>query len=56
MPGTGLKIVGRENVDFENIDYILILAHNFSDYIIKLLKQDGYKGKFIILLPEIKEI
>ena len=53
MPGTGLKIVGREDVDFENIDYILILAHNFSDYIIDSFKQT-YKGKFILFLPEIK--
>jgi predicted TPR repeat methyltransferase len=55
MPGTGLKIVGRENVDFENIDYILILAHNFSDYIIDSFKE-SYKGKFILFLPEIKII
>lgn len=55
MPGTGLKIVGRENIDFESIDYILILAHNFSDYIIDSFKQ-SYKGKFILFLPEIKII
>jgi predicted TPR repeat methyltransferase len=55
MPGTGLKILGRENVDIENIDYILILAHNFSDYIIDSFKET-YKGKFILFLPEIKII
>jgi hypothetical protein len=55
MPGTGLKIVAREEVDFQNIDYILILAHNFSDYIIDSFK-DTYHGKFIIFLPEIKII
>jgi hypothetical protein len=53
MPGTGLKIVGRENIDFDTIDYILILAHNFSDYIIDSFKE-SYKGKFILFLPEIK--
>jgi len=53
MPGTGLKIVSREGIDFDKIDYILILAHNFSDYIIESFK-DTYKGKFITFLPEIK--
>ena len=56
IPGTGIEVVSREKLQSNPVDYIIILAHNFSDYIIKLLKQDGYKGKFIILLPEIKEI
>jgi len=53
MPGTGLKIVSREGIDFNKIDYILILAHNFSEYIIESFK-DTYKGKFITFLPDIK--
>lgn len=56
VPGTGIEITSREKLKTNPVDYIIILAHNFSDYIIKLLKQDGYKGKFIIFLPEIKEI
>jgi hypothetical protein len=56
VPGTGIEIVPREKLKSNPIDYIIILAHNFSEYIIKSLRQDGYKGKFIILLPEIKEI
>jgi hypothetical protein len=56
VPGTGIEIVSREKLKTNPVDYIIILAHNFSDYIIKLLRQDGYKGKFIIFLPEIKEI
>jgi hypothetical protein len=56
VPGTGIEIVSREKLKTKPVDYIIILAHNFSEYIIKLLKQDGYKGKFIILLPTIKEI
>ncbi len=55
MPGAGLKIVSREEVDFKNIDYILILAHNFSDFIIDSFK-NTYHGRFIIFLPEIKII
>jgi hypothetical protein len=53
MPGTGLKILGRGDVNFEDVDYILVLAHNFSDFIINSFK-DTYKGKFILFLPEIK--
>lgn len=56
VPGTGIEIVPRNKLKSNPVDYIIILAHNFSDYIIKLLKQDGYKGKFILFLPEIKVI
>ena len=55
MPGTGIKIVDREFVNFEKIDYIIVLAHNFADYIINSFKND-YDGKFITFLPEIKII
>lgn len=56
IPGTGIKIVDRSILNDEKIDYILILAHNFSDYIIDSLRKSGYNGKFILLLPEIKII
>jgi hypothetical protein len=56
VPGTGIKIVDREIINKENIDYIVILAHNFYEYIIESLRNYGYKGKFIIFLPEIKII
>jgi hypothetical protein len=56
VPGTGIEITSRNKLKSDPADYIIILAHNFSDYIIKLLKQDGYKGKFILFLPEIKVI
>jgi hypothetical protein len=37
----------------QKIDYLLILAHNFKDHIIKSLKNE-YSGKFIIMFPDIK--
>jgi len=55
MPGTGIKIVDREFVKSKKIDYIVVLAHNFADYIIDSFKND-YDGKFITFLPEIKII
>jgi hypothetical protein len=54
IPGTGIEIVSREELKRSQVDYILILAHNFLDYIIKLLRYDGYEGKFIVLIPETK--
>lgn len=56
IPGTGIEVVSRQLLQIKPVDYIIILAHNFSDYIIRSLKQDGYTGKFIILLPDIKVI
>jgi hypothetical protein len=56
IPGTGIEVVPREKMKTNPADYIIILAHNFSEYIIKSLRQDGYKGKFIIFLPKIKVI
>jgi len=56
IPGTGIKITSRETLITDPPDYIVILAHNFSEYIIKSLKQSEYQGKFILFLPELKVI
>ena len=55
IPGTGIKVVSREILKEKQPDYILILAHNFKDYIIESLKEE-YKGKFIVLIPNIQII
>jgi hypothetical protein len=55
IPGTGIQVVSRDVLKEKQPDYILILAHNFKDYIIESLKSE-YQGKYIILIPEIKEI
>ena len=59
MPGTGIQIVSREHLYKNPVDYILILAHNFADYImysfmVTQTMTEKYNGKFIICLPEIK--
>jgi hypothetical protein len=51
VPGTGIEVVSRDILKDNNPDYILILAHNFKDYIIDSLK---YEGKFIVMFPDIK--
>jgi hypothetical protein len=53
VPGTGLEVVSREVLKDNHIDYVLILAHNFKDYIIESLKGQ-YSGKFILMFPNIK--
>jgi hypothetical protein len=55
IPGTGIEVVSREILQTNPPDYILILAHNFKQHIMESLL-DIYKGKFIVLLPEIKTI
>lgn len=52
MPGTGIEVVSREYLKSNPVDYMLILAHNFKDYIVKSLA-DQYSGKFIVMYPEI---
>lgn len=53
IPGTGIQVVHRDMLTVEKPDYILILAHNFKDYIIESLK-DQYSGQFIVMFPDIK--
>ena len=53
FPGTGIEIMNRDILKSHQPDYILILAHNFADYIISSLRSE-YSGKFIILIPQNK--
>jgi hypothetical protein len=55
VPGTGIQVMNRSILKKHKVDYILILAHNFRDYIIDSLKNE-YSGKFIIMFPDIKII
>ena len=53
IPGTGIPIVSRNYLKNNKVDYILILAHNFSKYIVKSLYHE-FSGKFIVFSPKIK--
>ncbi len=53
IPGTGIPIVSRDYLKQNKVDYILILAHNFSEYIVKSLYHE-FTGKFITFSPKIK--
>ena len=51
MPGVGIQIVDRNKLIKDPPDYIVILAHNFADYITESLRPI-YKGKFINMFPQ----
>jgi novobiocin biosynthesis protein NovU/D-mycarose 3-C-methyltransferase len=53
VPGTGIQVVDRNALKHTKIDYMIILAHNFKDYIIESLKGQ-YDGKFVTMFPDIK--
>lgn len=50
-PGTGIPIYARNYLKSHQVDYVVILAWNFSDEIINKLRDYGYEGKFIIPAP-----
>ena len=53
IPGTGLKVMSREYLYEDQPDYLIVLAHNFKDYIIDSLRPH-YKGHIITMLPDIQ--
>ncbi len=55
-PGTGIPIVGMEVLANDPPDYLVILSWNFDNDIMEKARQAGYKGKFVIPIPEWKVI
>jgi len=53
VPGTGIEVVNRDRLKNQKIDYMIILAHNFKDYIMKSLKGQ-YEGMYILMFPDIR--
>lgn len=51
-PGTGLFIHGMDELLINPPDYLIILSWNFKDEIMEKCRKIGYKGKFIIPIPE----
>jgi len=52
MPGTNIPILNENIMNKKKPDYLLILSWHIADFLIKNFKKKGYKGKFIIPLPE----
>lgn len=56
-PGTHIKVVSEDFfLSDKSVDYALILSWNIAEYIIEKYRSKGYKGKFIIPIPEVKII
>ena len=53
VPGTGMKIQSRQFMLDDEPDNVVILAHNFARYITRTLRDDGYKGRIITMMPDI---
>lgn len=53
VPGTGFQIIDRKRLYEEQPENLIILAHNFKDYIINTLRPH-YKGKIITMLPGVQ--
>lgn len=53
VPGTGFKVVTRDKLYQDQPEYLIILAHNFKDYIIQSLRPD-YRGNIITMLPSVQ--
>lgn len=51
-PGTRIPIVSLSHMISASPDYLVILSWNFKEEIIKKCRDAGYRGKFIIPIPE----
>ena len=49
IPETNIKIKSRDDVNLTKYDYVLVLAWNFFESIVKNNKQEFKKSKFIKL-------
>ncbi len=51
-PGTHIPVVDEEKLFEEQPEYALLLSWNIGDEITRKLREKGFKGKFIMPLPE----
>ena len=54
IPGTNIPILNEKYLIDKKIDFIIILAWHLKNRLIKTLVNNGYKGKFIVPLPNLK--
>ena len=54
MPGTNIHIVDEKIVLKKKPDYLLLFSWLISKTLMKIFRKKGYKGKFIIPLPNPK--
>jgi SAM-dependent methyltransferase len=56
MPGTLIPVLGESKLYADQPEYALLLSWHISDELIANLKKRGFKGKFIVPLPEPKVV
>ena len=54
IPGTNIIVKNENKIITDKPDYVVILAWHLKKMIINLLSKKGYKGNFIIPLPNLK--
>jgi len=55
MPGTHIPIFSPEKIKETKPDYVIILAWNLKDEIVKQMNFiNDWSGKFVVLIPEVK--
>lgn len=52
MPGTSIPVVNESEILSGEVDYLLMLSWHIAEELIPKLRKGGYKGKFIIPLPQ----
>jgi 2-polyprenyl-3-methyl-5-hydroxy-6-metoxy-1,4-benzoquinol methylase len=53
VPGTNIPVLDEKKLYEDQPDYVLLLSWHIADELIPVLKQKGYKGKFIVPLPNV---
>ena len=56
LPGTLIPVVSEDIMKKIKPDYLLILSWHIKDELIKIFRKKGFKGKFIVPLPDPKLI
>ena len=52
MPGTSIPVVDESEILSGKVDYLLMLSWHIAEELIPILRKGGYRGKFIIPLPQ----
>ncbi len=53
MPGTNIPVLDEAILYEQQPEYVVLLSWHIADALIRNLKKSGYKGKFIVPLPEV---
>lgn len=56
LPGKHIPIVDERRILDEQPDYLVLFAWHYGDVIMRRMREAGYRGKFVLPLPEFKVI